>query len=267
MVVIATDSERSPPHWRARLYRSLTSRRVDRFVMALVMLNAVILAVLTYQWESGGWITALTGLDTAIAAVFVVEIALKVISGGQHYVRKPWNQFDMAVVAIGVFGAAYPLTVLRAFRVLRTLRLIRRVPSMRIVVESFMRALPGIASVLSVMLLFLFVFSVIGTRAFGETSPEAFGTLHDTAFTLFVILTLENWEGIARPVMDAHPGSWTYFVGFIALNSFVVLNLVIAVIVNAMHREYDEHADAERDDILAEIKALRADVQALSERR
>ena len=246
--------------WRARLYRRLTSRRVDRFVTLLVVLNAILLAALTYEWPAST-VLGLVALDHAIAAVFVVEIGLKIASGGMRFLRKPWNLFDALVVAVGVLGAAYPLTALRAFRVLRTLRLVRRVPSMRIVVESFLRALPGIASVLGVMLLVLFIYAVIGTRAYGGINPEAFGSLHAAAFSLFVILTLENWESHARLVMAQSPTAWLYFASYIAINGFVVLNLIIAVIINAMHKEYDEDADEDREEILAEVRALRAELR------
>ena len=260
--IVKTQTGRRPWGARARLYRALTSRRVDLLVTVLVLANAFLLALLCYEW-SAGTVRALLVLDRFICAVFVMEIGLKLATGGWRFLRKPWNLFDTVIVAVGVLGSAYPLTVLRALRVLRTLRLVRRVPSMRGVVESFLRAVPGIASVLSVMLIVLFIYAVIGTRAYGEIAPESFGTLHDTAFTLFVILTLENWEGHAREVMEASPMAWIYFTSYIAVNAFVILNLIIAVIIEAMHRDYDEDADRERDVILAELQALRAEMADL----
>ena len=251
-----------PWTWRTRLYRAMTSKRVDRVVTALVVLNAVLLGLLCYEW-SPAIVVALTTTDRFIASFFVAEIALKLIGGGRRFLRKPWNVFDTVVVAVAVLGSAYPLTVLRAFRVLRTLRLVRRIPSMRGVVESFLRAVPGILSVLGVLLIVLFIYAVIGTRAYGSLAPETFGTLHDTAFTLFVILTLENWEGHARAIMDASPGAWVYFTSYIAVNGFVILNLIIAVIINAMHRDYDADADRDREDILAELRAIRGELAGM----
>ena len=257
---------RRPARWRVRLYRALVSRAIDRTVSVLVVLNAVILALLCYNWESGEFVLALVAVDRMIAAMFVAEIGLKVVSGGRRFLRKPWNVFDTAIVAVGVFGGAYPLTVVRAFRVLRTLRLVRRVPSMRLVVESFVRALPGVGSVVSVMLLVLFIYAVVGTRLYGAVDPERFGTLHGAAFTLFGVLTLEGWDGIARGIMASRPGAWLFFVSFIAINSFVALNLIIAVMINAMHREYDEDADEERDAILMEVRAMRAELREVAGR-
>ena len=158
---------------------------------------------------------------------------------------------------------AASITAFRAIRVLRTLRLVKRVPSMRIVIESFMRALPGIGSVLTVLLLMVFVYALIGQSLYHDVAPELFGTLHQSAFTLFTVLTLEGWPDVSRQVMAQVPTAWLYFVSFIAINSFTVLNLMIAVIIDAMQKEYDDLAEEEREDILQEIQALRREIAEL----
>jgi len=159
---------------------------------------------------------------------------------------------------------AVSITAFRIIRVLRTLRLVTNVPSMRIVIESFLRSIPGIASVLMVLFLMIFVFALIGQNLYKDVAPDLFGNLHQSAFTLFTVLTLEGWPDVSRAVMNKEPMAWVYFVSFIAINSFAVLNLVIAVIIGAMQREYDNEADEDREDILREIQALRGDVAALN---
>ena len=252
--------------FRARLYKALYSPRVETFITVLILLNAAVLAALTYQYAehglSGKWVQFLIKVDLAIVAVFCAEMCLKIYAGGTKFFKSAWNLFDFFVIAVGIFGTSYPLTVVRSLRVLRTLRIVTRVPSMRIVVESFLRALPGIGSVLTVMLLMIFVFSVIGTQLFGGIAPELFGSLHASAFTLFTVLTLEGWPDVAREVMPHSSGAWIFFVTFIAINSFAVLNLMIAVIINAMQKEYDMEAEEEREDILEEVQALRAELKA-----
>ena len=131
---------------------------------------------------------------------------------------------------------------------------------MRKVIESFLRSLPGIASVLMVMMLMLFVFALIGQNLYCDVAPELFGSLHASAFTLFTVLTLEGWPEVSRSVMEQVPSAWVYFVSFIAINSFVVLNLMIAVIIEAMHKDYDDEAEEEREDILYEVKELRREL-------
>lgn len=252
--------------FRARLQAALYSPRVEAFITVLILLNAAVLGALTYQYAehglSGKWVQFLIKVDLAIVAVFCAEMCLKVYAGGRSFFRSGWNIFDFVVIMAGVFGTSYPLTVVRSLRVLRTLRLVTRVPSMRIVVESFLRALPGIGSVLTVMLLMIFVYSVVGTQLFGGIAPDLFGSLHASAFTLFTVLTLEGWPDVAREVMPYSSWAWIFFVTFIAINSFAVLNLMIAVIINAMHKEYDMEAEEEREDILEEVQALRAELRA-----
>ncbi len=135
------------------------------------------------------------------------------------------------------------------------------VPTMRKVIEGLLAAIPGIASVASIMLLFFYVFAVVGTHLYSENFPQWFGTLGETMYTLFQVMTLESWSmGIVRPVMEQHPSAWAFFVIYILVTTFTMLNLFIAIIVNAMHSGEDELAMAARLDmketLSAEIKAM-----------
>lgn len=261
-------NRRSVPAVKPRLKHALYSPVFERFITILIVINAIILAALTYDFHAHGlpeyWATILVAVDLGILLIFSLEIGLKIIVDGFRFFKKGWNIFDFFIVGLGVFGTGYPLSVLRSLRILRTFRLVTRVPSMKVVVESFLRALPGIGSVLTVMLLVLFVYSVMGTQMFGPVAPELFGTLQLSAFTMFTVLTLEGWPDVSRQVMDSMPYSWIYFVTYIAINSFAVFNLMIAVIITAMHKEYDEHAEEEREDIIAELKELRREIHKLS---
>lgn len=253
--------------FRARLHKALHSARFEMFITVLIVLNAIILGTLTYQYTvvpgEFDWTVPLIAADSFIVAIFVAEITAKIYSSGTRFFRSGWNIFDFTVVSISLFGGAYPLTVIRSLRVLRSLRIVTRVRSMRIVVESFMRALPGIGSVLMVMLIIIFVFSVVGTRMFGDIAPELFGTLHDSVFTMFTVLTLEGWPDVAAQVIPHAPFARLFFVSYIAINSFTVLNLMIAVIIGAMQKEYDDNAEEEREDILEELAALRIQLEKL----
>ena len=252
--------------YKHRLENLMFSQRMEIFITTLIIVNAVVLGILTYQFSDAAGkslIHFLVKLDIFIATIFVLEMALKIFASGKKFFTSGWNCFDFIVIAVSIFGSAHPLTIVRSLRVLRTLRLVKRVPSMRIVIESFIRALPGIGSVLTVLVLMTFIFSVIGTQLYGTLAPDLFGTLHASAFTLFTILTLEGWPDVARQVMIHSPGAWVFFMGYIAINSFVILNLIIAVTVDAMHKEYDCEAEEEREDIYKEVLALRKDVKRL----
>jgi voltage-gated sodium channel len=187
--------------------------------------------------------------------VFVLELLVKVAAHGLRFFRGPWNLFDLAVVGIALLPATGALSVLRALRVLRVLRLVSVIPKMRFVVESLVRSLPGIGSIALLLLVFFYVFSVMATRLFGAGFPEWFGSLFGSMFSLFQILTLEGWAEIARAVMQQHPAAWVFFLSFILLGTFTVLNLFIAVIVNATQETTAPSAE--------DVRALRAEIAAL----
>lgn len=223
----------------------------QHFITAVILVNAVTLGLETSKvaMEAAG--PLLVALDRIALAIFVVELSLKLAAWRLRFFRDGWNLFDLAVVAIALVPAAGPLSVLRALRILRVLRLLSVVPSMRKVVTALFGALPGMGSIIAVLLLVFYVGAVLSTKLFGDAFPDWFGTIGGSMYSLFQIMTLESWSmGIVRPVMDAYPYAWAFFVPFIILTSFMVLNLFIAIIVNsmqAMHEEEHNRAQDERD--------------------
>ena len=151
------------------------------------------------------------------------------------FFRNPWNVFDFTIVAVALVPAGEGISVLRALRILRALRLISMVPQMRLVVQALLSAIPAMGSVIALLALIFYVAAVMATKLFGADFPEWFGTVGASLYTLFQIMTLESWSmGIARPVMEVHPYAWAFFVPFILIITFAVLNLFIAIVVNAM---------------------------------
>ncbi|MCG8359674.1 MAG: ion transporter [Kiloniellales bacterium] len=259
----------------SRLEAIIESRAVQRTITALIILNAVTLGLETSKNAMAAAGDLLLGLDRFILGVFVVEILLKMLVKRLRFFREPWNIFDFIVVGIGLVPATNGLSVLRALRIIRVFRLVSVVPSMRRVVQALLQAIPGMASVVMLLALVYYVFAVMATKLFGAAFEDWFGTVGASMYSLFQIMTLESWSmGIVRPVMQVFPYAWLFFVPFILVTSFAVLNLFIAILVNAMHsqheidREADEaarqeaaHADAER--ILAEVTALRSEIREL----
>ncbi len=181
-----------------------------------------------------------------------------------RFFTQPWSLFDTAVVLVALIPNSQAFAALRALRVLRVLRLLSMVPTMRKVIEGLLSAIPGIASVASIMLLFFYVFAVVGTHLFSETFPQWFGTLGETMYTLFQIMTLESWSmGIVRPVMVQHPYAWAFFVVYILVTTFTMLNLFIAIIVNAMHSDEDQSAKDDRSEMR---RVLSAEIHAMEQR-
>ena len=254
------------PDWRQQLARWLDLPAVQRVLVALIIVNAVILGLETSQSLMADWGPWLLLADRAILTVFVVEIALRLAVQRLGYFRDPWNVFDFVVVAIALVPASGPLAVLRALRVLRVLRLITLIPSMRRVVGGLLSALPGLGSVGAIISIIFYVSAVITTKLFAKDFPHLFGDLGLSAFTLFQVMTLEGWAmEVVRPVMVVFPQAWIFFSLFILASTFTLLNLFIAVIVNAIQQEHlmDSPSVAARPTADTERARLRRNLASL----
>ena len=251
---------RSPMTSAERFLESALFRNV---ITAIILVNAAILGLQTY--DLAPWLaTGLVYADKVIIAIFVVEIVFKLLVLRTRFFKSGWNWFDLIVVMISVVPVANTFSVLRALRVLRLFRLFSVIPEMRSVVEALARAIPGMGSIMLVLGVIFYVSSVMGANLFSGTHPQFFGDLGGSAFTLFQIMTLESWSmGVARPVISEHPAAWIFFVGFIVLTSFAVLNLFIAVIVDSMQAKSQGEAHDERELLMAEFKAMREELKQL----
>ena len=244
------------------------SRRFERFIIAVIVLNAIGLGLETSPAIMARFGSIVGLLDRVAIAIFVVELAIKLFAYRLAFFRNGWNVFDFAIVAVALVPASQGFAVLRALRILRALRLVSVVPSMRKVIAGLFAAIPSIGTVIVMLLLLFYISAVMATKLFGEAFPEWFGTLGASLYSLFQVMTLESWSmGIVRPVMEVFPWAWAFFVPFILLTSFIVLNLFIGVIVNAMSEAADEEAHSEREEILIELRALKDEVRGLREGR
>jgi len=258
-----------------RIQSVLESAWFQRLVIILIAVNAVTLGLETSDWVMSRVGPALLMFDAMVLSFFVVELAAKLFVYRTRFHHDPWNVFDLIIVTIALLPATGGLSVLRSLRILRVLRLVSAVPSMRRVVAALLAAIPGIGSITGLLALVFYVFSVMATKLFGESFPQWFGSIPDSAYSLFQIMTLESWSmGIVRPVMEIHPYSWLFFIPFILITSFTVLNLFIGIVVDAMHRQHEledntkqdtiaEESRSDRAEIIAELRLLREEVQAL----
>ncbi|MCG8440206.1 MAG: ion transporter, partial [Caulobacterales bacterium] len=231
----------------------------------------------TYPSVSERWGHALDIFDSAVITVFVFEVGLKLIAYRLHFFRDGWRLFDLFVVTVSLIPNAGPFTVLRALRVLRLFRVMSLSDQMRRAVEALFRAMPAMAGIVALLAVIFYVFAVMATRLFREADPVAFATLDETALTLFQVMTLEGWAEVMAPVREMYPWSWIFFLLFIVLSSFAVLNLFIAVIVDALQsetfnqeeeRDQLQRADAERhhQELLGALAELRDKVDRLERR-
>lgn len=270
----ATTAANTPTPSVSALQRLLETPRFQYFIITVIVINAITLGLETDPEFLARHETLLHTLDRIALAIFTVEIAMKLSVYRLRFFSDAWNVFDFIIVAVALVPASGAFSVLRAMRILRALRLVSMVKSMRRVVAALLSALPGMGSIATLLALVMYVSSVMGTKLFHEVSPEYFGSLGKTAFTLFQVMTMEGWADIARDIMATKPWAWVFFLVFILVSTFTVLNLFIAVVVNAMQetvaadlkaeQEIEAHeAHDERGAILRELRELRAAVELL----
>ena len=256
---------------RVEVSRLVEGKWAQGFVTVLIVLNAVSLGLETSAAIREAYGTALVAFDACVLAVFVLEIGAKLYGRGWSFFRDPWNVFDFLIVAIALIPTSGPLTVLRALRILRVMRLISVVPQMRRVMQALGHAIPGMLPIIGLIALIFYVGAVLATNFFGAMFDAWFGTVGKSMYTLFQIMTLESWSmGIVRPVMAEFPYAWVFFVPFIIVTSFAVINLFIGVIVDAMQTQHEKASpEVEAPDQAAagtlrdEIALLRDEVTSL----
>jgi len=229
---------------RARAFVERDS--VRNSILGIIIFNAITLGLSTSSSvteQIGGllWV-----IDRTVLAVFVAELVLKLFAYGWRFFASAWNIFDLLVVSVGVLPDKQGLSALRGLRVLRALRLLSVVPQMRAVVQALLDALPGMGAVIVMLSIVYYVFAVMATLMYGAAFDEWFGTLGRSLYSLFQIMTLESWSmGIVRPVMLVYPMAWIFFVPFIVITAFSVLNLFIGLLVNTMQTAVEDDAEAE----------------------
>ncbi len=261
----------SPQSLRTRVARFTERAAFQNFILAVILFNAVVLGLETSDSAMAVAGPLIVALDTACLAIFVIEIVLKIYARGLAFFKSGWSMFDFVIVAVSLVPATQGLSVLRAMRILRLLRVISVAPSLRRVVDGLVNALPGVGSVFLLMGVIFYIGAVMATKLFGAAFPDWFGTLARSGYSLFQIMTLESWSmGIVRPVMEVYPYSWTFFIPFIMVTTFAVVNLLVGLIVNSMqdahNEESNEKTDTYRDEVLQRLAELETLIKAQNEK-
>jgi voltage-gated sodium channel len=253
---------------REQVRHLVEHKRFQHFIIVVIIVNAVTLGLETSPRIVAQAHGFLHLADRIALAIFVIELLMRIYAHGWRFFTDAWSVFDFVVVGIALVPATGPFAVLRALRVLRVLRLMSAVPAMRRVVGALLNAVPGLASIGLLLFLVIYVAGVMATQMFRHVPGGYFDDLGTSLFTLFQIMTGEAWPDVARAVMRQTPIAWVFFVIYIVVSTFAVLNLFIAVIVSGMERGVtDEIVEAEEKHaadqaaadrlLLEEIRALR----------
>lgn len=254
-------TESHPTQARRVVYALVEAPYFQRFIVVVIVINAITLGLETSPAMVAQMGSLLNILDRVALAIFVFELGLKLWAYGWQFFRSGWNIFDFVIVSIALIPAVGAFSVLRALRVLRVLRLFSAVPSLRMIIGALIGAIPGMASILIILSLIFYVSAVLATQLFGNEFSEYFGSLGISALTLFQLMTLDSWSGdVVRPILQVYPFAWLFFIPFIVISAFAVLNLFIGVLISNIEAEHQARQD-EHDQLLEEkLDRLAADV-------
>lgn len=239
------------------------SKRFQAFIMGVIVANAVTLGLGTYEFSSGVD-SALTALDDLFLGIFVVELVIRITAFGrrpQDFFRDGWNLFDFIVISLAfVPGVRDNVTLLRLVRLLRVVRVVSVMPDLRVLLRAMVRSIPPITSLALLTLLLMYVYGMVGWILFHTEDPEQWGNIGEAMLSLFQILTLENWPQYLDAGQAIHPASWIFFVSYVLIASFLVINILIAIIINSMEEVHSAERAADRAEIDEEIAASEGSV-------
>ncbi len=253
--------------------RTADSNRFQAFIFVVIVANAVVLGLQTYDSidrEAGDFLNLLDGV---FLGVFVVEMGIRITAYGSRpgdFFRDGWNVFDFSTVAAAFIpGVRENATLLRLVRLLRVVRIVSVLPDLRVLVRGMVRSVAPIASVAVLAFLLIYVYGMVGWLLFADEIPDRWGDIGTAMLTLFTVLTLEGWNEVLYQAQEVHPWSWVFFVSFVLIASFLIINIVIAIIINSVEEareaERRDKIESEHSDVEARVLTLRRALEDLED--
>lgn len=272
----------------SKVKKFVENQAFQNFILGVIVFNCVLMGLQTSAVLTAKCGDLLNLLDNICLGIFIVELGLKIIAYNKNFFKDGWNIFDTIIVLMSLFSSMAFLSSLRIFRIFRVFRSLKALKSFRgfrmisslkklqVIIMAIVKSLPSIAWTGGLLLLVYYIFALMGVSFFGAAFPEWFGDLGKTMYTLFQVMTLESWSmGIARPVMEAYPAAWLYFVPFVLISSFIVMNVVVGIVVNAISDvtandkqeeikdSAEENNENKSDRIQLEMQAIREHMENL----
>ncbi len=244
-------------------------------VIALIVGNGVLLGLETFPALVGRYGEWMRLGNHVVLALFILEAVFKMLAVAptvDRYFRDGWNVFDFSVIVCSLIPASGDYAMIaRLVRLLRVLRLVSAMPELRLIVSTLVRSIPSMGHVLLLMSIIFYIYAIAGYHLFHDHDPTHWRHLGIALLSLFRIVTLEDWTDIMYAAMEWHPLAWMYFVSFVVLGTFVVINLFIAVVINNLDEAKAERLQAldqpvSHEAIVHDLRAIRKTLRRLEER-
>ncbi|MFI3240983.1 MAG: ion transporter [Alphaproteobacteria bacterium] len=214
---------------RRKIKALIENPRFDFTIMSLILLDAIILGLLTFESANNNLLFL---LDRLFVGIFIMEMVLKIITYKENFFKKGWNIFDFVIVAVSSLPIASSFIILRTFRLFRLFKFIGKNSKLDDVFEALLKMAVPLLAFLMIVFVFFYVYAIIGVSLYGNVFVE-FSDLTSALFALLQVFTLDNWAStIARSVMNIFPSAWLYFVSFLFISFSLVVSFVVSLIKN-----------------------------------
>ena len=256
-------------------HRLVNSNWFEFFIIAVIIGNAVLLGLGTSPGVEDNYGDLLHLGNQVALGIFIVEALLKMLAlapRSHRYFREGWNVFDFLVILLALVPATGQFAMVsRLARLLRVVRLITTIRDLRLIVAALVRSIPSVGHVMMLMGIVVYIYAIMGYHLFHEHDPENWRNLGISVLTLFNIITLEGWTEVMNTAMEKYPWAWVYFVSFVVMGTFVVINMFIAIIINNLDEAKAERlreleTPVSQDELLREIRATQAALARLERR-
>ena len=247
----------------------------DYSIIGFIIATGVLLGLGTFPVLERQFGDQIHWANQFILGIFVIEALLKMLAKAPRvddYFRDGWNVFDFLVIALALIPATGDYAMIaRLARLLRVLRLISAVRELRLIVAALMRSIPSVGHVILLMSIIVYIYAIIGYQLFHEHDPMHWRSLGISVLTLFNIITLEGWTIVMDNAMQLHSWAWVYFVSYVVVGTFVVINLFIAIIINNLDEAKAERLrelepPVSREELLRELRTTQDALHRLEAR-
>ena len=221
-------------------------------------------------------------IDQVCLWIFIVEIVIKFIAYNKDFFKYKWNIFDLVIVAVSILSSFSYFTVLRVLRIFRSARILNAIRSMRAIkafrfidslnqlktiFTALVKSIPGIIWTCLLLMIFFYIYAIVGTNSFGSDFPEYFGSLGRSLLTLFQVMSFDSWfSGITRPVLHVFPWAWVYFISFALISTYVIMNIIIGILVNSIEEVRSQNEEESEDSIKKQLQSISAQMAEISEK-
>lgn len=246
------------------LGKFVNSKLFQNSILFFILLNAILIGLETSNTVMNRYGSVIDLFSTICLWVFIIEIILRISINRFSFFKEGWNVFDLFIVLISLMPDNGVFSVFRILRTVRVLRLLSIIPKMRLISQALISSISPMLGVGILLLILFYIYAIISTHLYGERFPEWFGTIGESFYTLFQIMTFESWSmGIVRPVMEVYPSAWVVFVSFLLLASYIVLNIAIGIIVDCIGDIKADESDKNQKEILSHISSLENEIRQL----